>query len=127
MERFMENYRSQAGLTDQQFTQFRDLARQAFEERTEFNRRERALWRALEGQMRPGIAADADSLTALLDRLVNLQDERVQRARSEQQQFAQFLSPVQRAQLTLAIRRLQNQVERLIQQRLQGRDVPRRQ
>jgi hypothetical protein len=62
-----------------------------------------------------------------LDTLVDLQGERIARVRAEQEEFATFLSPVQRAQLTLALRRLQNQIERvLLQQRLQGRDLPRR-
>ncbi len=126
IRRFMENYRSQAGLDDEQYTRFRDVAQQAFEARNAFNRRERTVWRALEGQMRPGVAADPDSVTQLLDTLVDLQGERVARVRAEQEEFATFLSPVQRAQLTLALRRLQNQIERVLQQRLQGRDLPRR-
>lgn len=124
MQRFMENYRRQSGLSDEQFARFRDVTRRAFEARSELQRRERDLWRALEGQMRPGVAADADSVTRLLDGLVEVQTARVERLRAEHAEFAAFLSPVQQAQLTIAFRRLQNQIERIMQQRLQGRDGP---
>lgn len=126
VERFVENYRSQAGLTDQQYVQFRDVARRGFEARNALNRRERAVWQALEGQMRPGVAAERDSVGVLLDALVDLQAERVAYLRAEQEEFATFLSAVQRAQLTLSLRRLQNQIERVLQQRMPARDRPRR-
>lgn len=126
LERFMANYRSQAGLSDEQFVRFQRVAREAFEARNALNRQERALWRGLEGQMRPGIAADADSLSRLLAGLVDIQSQRVERLRMDQAQFGEFLSPVQLAQLTIAIRRFQMQVERVLQQRMQGRDVRRR-
>lgn len=126
VQRFVENYRSQAGLSDQQYVQFREVARRGFEARNALNGRERAVWQALEGQMRPGVAADRDSVGMLLDALVDLQAERVGYLRAEQEEFATFLSPIQRAQLTLSLRRLQNQIERVLQQRMPVRERPRR-
>jgi hypothetical protein len=113
VERFMENVRVQAGLSDEQIERVREVARQSFEERQVLAERERETWRALEGQMRPGVAADADSLEALLDRLLVIQDERVVQARREQATYAGFLTPVQRAQLTIAWHRLHMQIERI--------------
>lgn len=126
MQRFLQNYRNAAGLDEGQFSQFRTLAERAFEARNELQRRERSLWQALEGQMRPGVAADPDSVTVLLDGLVGIQTERVELLRSEQAEFAAFLTPVQRAQLTLSLRRLQMQIDRVIDERMQG-NRPRRQ
>jgi hypothetical protein len=113
VERFMANYRAQAGLTDEQGRRLEDMTRRSFEARTALALRERTLWFALEGQMRPGVAANADSVAKLIDDLLALESERVERARAEQREFATFLSPVQRAQLTLAWRRLQMQIERV--------------
>jgi len=113
VERFMTNYRSQAGLSDEQYRRLEDVTRESFEARAELVRRERGLWFALEGQMRPGVAANPDSVSALIDRILALEAERLDRARAEQREFATFLSPVQRAQLTLAWRRLQMQIERV--------------
>jgi ABC-type tungstate transport system permease subunit len=113
VERFMENVRVQAGLSEAQMERVRYVARQSFEDRQALAERERDTWRALEGQMRPGVAADADSLGALMDQLLTIQEERVAQARQEQATYAEFLTPVQRAQLTIAWHRLHMQIERI--------------
>lgn len=117
MERFIQNYRETARLTDEQFLKLQDAVRQSFEERSELQRRERGLWMAIEGQLRPGVAANADSLTRLLDGLVALPQAHGELARREQARFAEFLSPVQRALLTMQFRRLQQQIERIRRER----------
>jgi hypothetical protein len=123
MERFMQNIRSQARLTDEQLGQFQEVARRSVEAREQLRRRETQLWIGLEGQMRPGVAADQDSVNMLLEALVELQVERVEQARREQAAYAEFLSPVQRAQVTLAWRRLQMQIER-VRRRMPARRRP---
>jgi hypothetical protein len=123
MQRFTTNYRETAGLTDEQFEQFRDVTERTFERQAQLQRRERELWQALEGQMRPGIAADEDSLQAVMGALFDVQAERVEGSRAAQAEYAAFLSPVQQAQLMLALRRFMFQIEgvrrRMMQQ--QGR------
>ncbi len=117
IERFIRNYRTQAGLTDEQAAQFQQTLRQSMEANAKLQQRERSAWRALEDQMRPGVAADADSVIVLLDALVQVAQDRVEQMRGDQQAYAEFLAPVQRAQLTLAWRRLQNQIQRMQQRR----------
>ncbi len=73
--------------------------------------------------MRPGVAADPDSLNTLMDALIQVQADRVEQARTEQAEYAEFLTPVQRAQLTLSWRRLQGQIEQ-VRQRMRGRRPP---
>lgn len=111
MQRFMENFRTQAGLTDEQFQRFQELTGRFLEQRTQLQAQERRMWMALGGQMRPGIAADADSVAALIEGLIGVQEQQVQLAREEQEQFSAFLTPVQRGQLMIAWRRLQMQIE----------------
>jgi Spy/CpxP family protein refolding chaperone len=118
--RFMENYRTQSGLTDDQHAQLQTALRRSWEERRALQERERSLLRGVEGQMRPGVAADPDSVTRLLDGLVRVQADRAELSRNEQAQFAEFLTPVQRAQLVLALTRLEHQIEQILQGRREG-------
>jgi hypothetical protein len=120
VQRFIENYRTQAGLTDAQFDRFRTSVRRQWEARRGVEQRERAIVQALGGQLRPGVAADPDSVTRLLDALEAVQAERIDRLRSEQAEFREYLSPVQRAQLVLSFARLERQIEDLIRRRMEG-------
>jgi Spy/CpxP family protein refolding chaperone len=118
VQRFLENYRVQAGLTDEQYGKVQTIVRSSFEQRRAIQERERDIVQSLEGQMRPGVAADQDSVTALLDKLLAIQTERADQARAEQREFAQFLTPVQRAQFVLAFTRLEGQIEQVIRRRM---------
>lgn len=126
MERLLQNTRVQAGLTDQQFEQFREIATRSTGARNGIQMRERALWRALEGQMRPGVAADADSVVKLIDALVGTPAQLVAQARTEQEEYAAFLSPVQRAHIMLAMRRFQGNIQQIMQRRMRERGGPQR-
>lgn len=117
VQRFMENYRAQSGLNDEQFGQVQTILRRSWETRQSFQQRERMVLRGLERQMRPGVAADGDSLTRQLDDLLQVEVERVEFLRREQAELAQVLTPVQRAQLVLALTRLENQIETIRQRR----------
>ncbi len=123
VERFMTNYRVQVALTEEQYVRFQEVTQRSFRARAEFEQRERRIWVALQGQMRPGVAADPDSLNTLMDALIQVQADRVEQARTEQAEYAEFLTPVQRAQLTLSWRRLQGQIEQ-VRQRMRGRRPP---
>lgn len=120
MERFVENVSTGAAMNPEQAQRFRDDARETFQQRRERERRERQLWRALEGQMRPGVAANADSVTRLLDGLMGVRMEAAQQAQAQYEAYGSYLSPVQRAQVMLAWERLQRQVEGLIRRRMEG-------
>ncbi len=117
IQRLMQNSRDQAGMTDEQYERFRQLAQQHITRGNELRARERELWRALEGQMRPGIAADTDSVETLIQALAVLPIARAEMKQQEQREFAEFLSPVQRAQLLIVWRRFEMQVQRILQNR----------
>lgn len=126
VQRFMENYRTQAGLTDEQYARLQESVRRQWESRRQFQERERQLTRALEQQLRPGVAADADSVTRLLDAMTESQAQRVETLRAEQRELQTYLSTVQRAQLVLAFTRLERQIQDLVQRRLQAGAPPAR-
>ncbi len=121
MERFLQTYRNQAGLTPEQDRRFRDGFRRSMDQRREIQQREQDLWRALDGQMRPGVAANPDSLNKLLDGIIAQRAALVDQTRSELKEYAQFLTPVQRAQLALMWERFQRQVEQIIRRRMEQR------
>lgn len=124
MERFVESFRNQAGLTPEQDERFRGIVGRSFEQRRSLEQQERGLWRSLEGQMRPGVAANADSVARMLDGLFTLQQAKLDQAKAEQREYAAFLTPIQRAQLALMWERLQRQVEQVMQRRMQVRPGP---
>ena len=118
-ERFMENYRQTAGLSADQNQKFRAIAQRSFQQRRERQQRERQLFQALQAQMRPGVAANSDSVNRLLDAIVASRESAVEQAKADQRDFAAFLTPVQRAQLFLQFERLQRNIEDVIQRRMQ--------
>ncbi len=117
--RFIENFRNQAGLTDDQFTRFQTVTRRSWQTRRELEQRQRQVLQAMEQQMRPGVAADPDSVTTLIDALLEIQEGQVARARADQEDYAAFLDPVQRAQLVLSFTRLERQIEQIVRRRMQ--------
>jgi hypothetical protein len=119
MQRFLEAYQTQAGLTPEQDRRFREVFRRSMEQRQAIQQREQALWRALEQQMRPGIAANPDSVTRLLDSLIAQRAALVEQARLEQREYRQFLSPVQVAQLVLMVERFQQQIQQIMRRRME--------
>lgn len=119
-ERLVENYRTQAGLTDDQYVQFRSVFERQFRERRQSEAAYREMLRAVEAQLRPGVAADADSLSVLLDGLAAHQMERTRSEASYLTEYGAFLSTVQRAQLLLTMERFQRQIDNLIRRRAAG-------
>jgi Spy/CpxP family protein refolding chaperone len=121
IERFLQTFHDQAGLTPDQDQKFRDVFRHAMQQRQDAQQQEQALWRALEGEMRPGVAANADSVNKLLDGIIAQRSAQVDLLRSENQQLAQFLSPVQRAQFAIMWEHFQQQVQDIMRRRMQMR------
>ena len=111
--RWGQQIQAQLGLTDQQMERLRTATRANEDRHRDFNRREADLMRGVMDQLKPGVAANADSLGRTLDAIAAI---RVQRAQSDQQELrdlGQFLNPVQRARLLVMRRRLTDRVEQI--------------
>ena len=121
MERFMQNFVRQAGLDDEQRVEFQQTMQRQFRERDEQEGWRRQLVRALDEQMRPGVAANPDSVTALLESLVVLGEAQAATFRTQQDEYAVFLTPVQRGLLVIHYERFRRQIEGV-----QRRQMPRR-
>ncbi len=111
--RWGQRIQAELELNDQQMDRLRAVARANEDRHRDFNRHEADLMRAVAEQMRPGVAANPDSLGRMLDALAGV---RVQRAQSDQQELrelGQFLNPVQRARLLLMRRQLMDRIEQI--------------
>ena len=117
VERLVENFRVQAGLNDEQVGQFRAVFQRQFRERRELEARQRQLVSAMESQLRPGVAADVDSLTVLLSALSAHRQAFVDLEDRYQAEYRSFLSPIQQAQLVLSLTRFQRQIDNLLRRR----------
>ena len=121
LERFMQNFIEQAGLDDEQRAEFQRTTQRHFGERIQQQRRRRQLVRALDEQMRPGVAANPDSVIALLESFVVVGEEMAATVRTHQDEYAAFLTPVQRGLFVIHYERFQRQIEAV-----QRRQMPRR-
>ncbi len=121
LERFMQNFIQQAGLDDEQRVEFQQTTQRQFGERVQQQRRRRQLVRALDEQMRPGVAANPDSVTALIESLVVVGEDMAATVRTHQEEYAAFLTPVQRGLFVIHYERFQRQIEAV-----QRRQMPRR-
>jgi hypothetical protein len=112
-QRWGQRIQAELGLTDPQMDRLRTAVRANEDRHRDFNRREADLMRGVMEQLRPGVAANQDSLGRMLDGLAAV---RVQRAQSDQQELrdlGQFLNPVQRARLLLMRRQLSDRIEQI--------------
>jgi len=113
-ERFGQRIKAELGLTDQQLERVQAVGRANEQRVRDLNDREMDLYRAVLDQLhqlRPGVAANQDSLGRLLDGLVAARVQRVQSEQQEMRELSQFLTPVQRARLLLMRRQLMNRIE----------------
>ena len=121
LDRFMQNFMQQAGLTDEQRVEFQRMSQRHFRGRAQQDQHRRQLVRALDEQMRPGVAANPDSVSALLESFVVLGEEMAAAVRAQQEEYAAFLTPVQRGLFVIHYERFQRQI-----QSVQRRQIPRR-
>jgi len=110
-ERFAQRVKMQLGLNDEQMDKLRAAVRADRDRRLHVRDREQDLRRALAEQMRPGVAANQDSVARLLDALAANHVTRDQLEQQEQQELSQFLTPVQRSQLLFMRQQLQQRIQ----------------
>jgi siroheme synthase len=116
-QRFGERVREQLGLTDDQAMKVRATLGQLAIRRRGMERQERAMRQALAFQLRPGVAADADSVARLVDALTNHRVAYAQTFRDEMRDLSAILNPVQRGQYLMMRDRLMQRVQELQQGR----------
>jgi len=116
-ERFAAQIQAELALTDDQAVRMRRILAASAERRRGMERDERAAQQALREQLRPGVAAQVDSLTRLLDRLTTLRVAFAQAAKDEMQELGAVLTPVQQAQFLLIRDRMMSRAQDVRMQR----------
>jgi periplasmic protein CpxP/Spy len=97
-QRFAQVVRNRLGLTDSQMLQLRETNRKFSERRRALGQQERQLRMALQGELRPGVGADQEHVSALMDSLLTIQRDRLDLLQDEQRDLSAFMTPVQRVQ-----------------------------
>lgn len=118
-QRFAQQIQANLGLTDEQAVKLRATFDTYAPKRRAMEQEERAIKRGLQGQLRPGIAANSDSVAKLVDRLLEIKVTYAQSFVDENREMSKYLTPVQRAQFQVMRERLMARIEEIRQQRQQ--------
>jgi len=119
-QRFSERLREELGLTDDQASKLRVSLAAIAARRRGMEMEERRLRQALASQLRPGVAANSDSVAKLVDALTNHRVAYAQTFKDEMRDLSAILNPVQRGQYLLLRDRLMQRVQELMQNRMRN-------
>jgi periplasmic protein CpxP/Spy len=119
-ERFAARVQEQLGLNNEQTAKLRATSQQFGTRRRELINQQRQLREALRAQLRPGVAANQDSVAKLTDAMIELRLASAQLARDEMREVAKYLTPVQRAQLFVMRERLHDRMRDAREHRRHG-------
>ncbi len=126
-ERFAAKVKEELGLTDEQTGKMRVTLTNFFTRRRELEAEDFRLRNALAGQLRPGVAADQDSVGRLTQAMLDLKIRYAQSYKDEMKELSGYLTPVQRAQFFLLREKLIEKVRQAREEAVQeGGGLPRR-
>ena len=117
-DRFAARAQEELGLNDEQFQRLRTTSAQFAAQRRGVEQEERRLRQAMAVQLRPGVAANQDSVARLIDALINVRSASVESYRAEMKALSSFLNPVQRAQYLILRERLMTLAQEVRARRL---------
>ena len=116
-QRFAAQIREQLQLTGDQEPKVRGIMSGYAEKRRGLESDERAMRQALNGQLRPGIAANPDSVAKLVDAISAARVNYAKLIQDEMRELSTVLDPVQRGQLFLMRDRLLQRVQEIRDER----------
>ena len=119
-QRFHEIVRQRLALTDDQDAKLRSTQEKYRSQRQPLFQRQFAVNQALDDQMRPGIAANPDSVRRMMDERQQIRGRLLQVDQDEDREMSGYLSPVQRAQFQMLRGRFIQRISELRQQRQGG-------
>jgi hypothetical protein len=114
--------RRRVGLSDAQMTQLVPINQRFETQRRAIQRQERQTRLALRDAMQDSTHADQAKITGYLDKLVQLQRQRVDLIAQEQQDLAAVMTPLQRARYTALQEQVRRRVEQMVRQKRAGAD-----
>ena len=123
-ERFSRHVQQELRLTPDQATKLRGSQERFGTQRRALMRQQLDRRRALEDQMEPGVAANADSVKRLMDGLQAGRTAMLKIEQDEDREMAGYLTPVQRARYQRMREMLMRRVNEMREQRRGGRMGP---
>lgn len=117
---FVQRVTEELGLSPGQAERLRGTAVQMFQRRRALEAETRRLNQLLARQLRPGIAAEQDSVAHMTDSLVSLRVAYARLYQEEEVELARYLTPVQRAQYYVLRERLLQRIQDARQARRGG-------
>lgn len=117
-QRFGERLKEELGLSEDQASRLQVSLGAIAVRRRGMERDERRLRQALSAQLRPGVAANSDSVAKLVEALTNHRVAFAQTFKDEMRELSAILNPVQRGQYLLLRDRLMQHAQELQQGRL---------
>jgi hypothetical protein len=116
-QRFGERLKEELGLTDEQASKVRVSLAGLAARRRGMEQDERRMRQALAAQLRPGVAANSDSVAKLVDALTEHRVAYAQTFRDEMRELSTILNPVQRGQYMMLRDRLMQRAQEIMQNR----------
>ena len=123
-ERFAQHVQQELRLTADQATKLRASQERFGTQRRALIRQQIERRRALEDQMQPGVAANADSVRKLMDGFQAGRAQMLKIEQDEDRELGGYLTPVQRARYQMMRQRLLERVNEMREQRRGGRMEP---
>ncbi len=114
---FMNQVTREMALSGDQVTRFQRLVSTWAQKRATLAAEERRLRQALASELRPGVAANPDSVSKFVDALNDNRVDYANSFRDEMRELTPILTPVQRGQFQVARDRLLQRIRDLQQQR----------
>jgi hypothetical protein len=121
-QRFTQRVATELKLQEKQLAELRATSAKYAERRAELTRRSEELRTSLRRELRPGVAANDDSVEQVVRELTELQVQRAQVQQAELEELSGFLTPVQRARYLVMQQRLRQLIERAAERRAAQRD-----
>ncbi|HET8762322.1 MAG TPA: Spy/CpxP family protein refolding chaperone [Gemmatimonadales bacterium] len=121
-QRFTQRVATELNLQEKQLAELRATSEKYAGRREELSRRTEELRTALRGELRPGVAANDDSVERVVKELTELQVQRARLQQEELDDLSGFLTPVQRARYLVMQQRLRQLIERAAERRASQRD-----
>ncbi len=113
-EAFIKRARQEMALSDDQAARLGRVLESSGSRRADLDEADRRARLALMAQLRPGIAANADSVARLVDAITSNRVAHAETFRGEMRELSDILSPVQRGQFLLLRDRMLNQVRTML-------------
>jgi periplasmic protein CpxP/Spy len=119
-DRWMQVVRERLQLNDDQVARLKETNRHFSNERGQLNKAERAVRGEMRDQLTGATTADDKRLSVLIDSLLDIQRQRLEIVREEQQELKQFMTPLQRVRYLALQEQLRQRIEALRQRAGRG-------